>query len=104
MMVGRIAGATRNLGAPPGWERDKHGACGGLPIRDEMHSPGLPRMVSAWIPTPGELAALQAGAPIYLHVIGATHPPVWVGVGLPPAEQAPSGQPPLDPKPAGASA
>lgn len=86
MHVGRIQGATRNLGAPTGWEKDKHGACGGLPIRDEMHAPGLPCMVSAWIPTPEEIALLQAGAPAYLYVIGSAHPPVSLIVGSPPSE------------------
>jgi len=87
MHVGRIAGATRNLGAPLDWERDKHGTCGGLPIRDEMHAPGMPRMVSAWLPTPEELRLLNAGAPIYLTVIGHVHPPVSVGVGMPAAPE-----------------
>ena len=36
--------------------------------------------VSAWLPTPEELAALNAGAPVYLFIYGNSHPPVYVGV------------------------
>lgn len=36
--------------------------------------------ISAWIPTPDELAALNAGAPVYLHIYSDRHPPVYVGV------------------------
>lgn len=84
MEIGRIEGATRNLGAPAGWDREKHGVCGGLPIRDEPHRPGVPAMVSAWFPTPDEMARLQSGAPLYLTVLGEVHPPVAMAVGNPP--------------------
>lgn len=36
--------------------------------------------VSAWIPTPEEVAAINAGAPVYLCIYGDKHPPVYVGV------------------------
>lgn len=36
--------------------------------------------ISAWLPTPAELAALNAGAPVYLFIYGSGHPPVYVGV------------------------
>lgn len=36
--------------------------------------------VSAWFPTPDELTALNAGAPVHLHIFGSVHPPVYVGV------------------------
>ena len=77
--VGHISGATRNLGAPSGWDREKDGICGGLPIRDEEIG-RLHCMTSAWLPTPEELAALNAGAPVYLRVVGTGHPPVMVYV------------------------
>lgn len=83
MHVGRIIGATRNLGAPRGWEKDKHGICGGLPIRDELTTAG-PGMTSAWLPTPEEITQIQAGAPIYLTVLGSVHPPVSMQVGVAP--------------------
>jgi len=78
--IGRIENCTRTLGQPIGWNAERDGPCVGLPIRDEMHG-GSRCMVSAWIPTPDELAALVAGAPIYLRVIGTSHPPVCVYVG-----------------------
>ena len=87
MEIGRILGATRNLGAPVDWDKDKDGPCVGLPIRDEPHTAGTNRMVSAWLPSPDELRLIAAGAPIYLYVYGTAHPPVWVGVGMPPAEE-----------------
>lgn len=86
MHIGRVAGATRNLGAPRGSDPAKDGTCGGLPIRDEPHGPGVNRMVSAWLPTPEEIALIVAGAPIYLGVLGIEHPPVQLFVGNPPAD------------------
>jgi hypothetical protein len=80
MIPARIAGATRWLGAPPGWEPDKDGDCSHLAILD-VEAEGAPVMLSAWEPTPAELQALNAGASVYLQVRGSSHPPVniWVG-------------------------
>lgn len=80
MHVGRIQNATRNLVAPVDWDKDKHGACGGLPIRDENTTAGK-AMVSAWFPTPDEIKRIVEGAPIYLIVVGQVHPPVDMRVG-----------------------
>jgi hypothetical protein len=77
----RIPGATRYLGAPKGWEPDGNGHCAHLAIQDAELDGGAPVMVSAWEPTPGELAALNAGAPVYLQIVGTAHPPVMVWVG-----------------------
>lgn len=82
MEIGRIAGCTRVLGKAQGYY--------GLPIRDELLNdsvtgPGTPAMVTAWLPTPDELAALNAGAPIHLTILGTQHPPVMLGVGKVPA-------------------
>ena len=38
------------------------------------------RFITAWIPTPAEVAAINAGQPIYLVVLGESHPAVYVGV------------------------
>jgi hypothetical protein len=38
-------------------------------------------MVTAWSPTPDELERINAGAPIYLRIIGNRHPPVMLEVG-----------------------
>lgn len=80
MIPARVEGCTRALGAPPGWTPETSGDCGFLRIRDEMNG-DVPAMVSAWEPTPAELAALNAGEKVYLSVIGAGHPPVWIWVG-----------------------
>lgn len=78
MQIGHIAGATRTLGKSQGYL--------GLPLRDEtincaVGGEGTPSMVTAWLPTPAELAALNAGAAIHVRIIGTAHPPIMVGVG-----------------------
>lgn len=90
MEVGRVQGATRYLGAPAGWEPEKDGHCAHLAIRDEPHSPGVNRMTSAWLPTPDELSRIAAGAPIYLVILGVSHPPVALMVGDPPSLSNPT--------------
>ena len=78
MIIGRIKGATRTLGKSQGYI--------GLPLRDELINcsvggEGTPSMVTAWEPTPDELERLNAGAPVYLRIIGTMHPPVMLEVG-----------------------
>lgn len=93
MLIQRIQGATRVLGAPVNWDEAADGPCFGLPILDIPAAPptgpdqpgNAAQMASAWEPTPEELAALNAGAPVILFVIGGVHPPVYVGVGEAPA-------------------
>lgn len=58
----------------------------GLPLRDELinctvDGEGTPAMVTAWLPTPEELALLNAGASVHLRVLGTAHPPVMIEVG-----------------------
>lgn len=81
MHIGRILGATRDLGKPKDWD-DSKGCCLSLPVRDEIDAAGR-KMTSAWLPTPEELAAIAAGAPIHLTVYGNGHPPVMLSVGEP---------------------
>ena len=78
MQIGRVAGATRVLGKSQGYM--------GLPIRDEVINctvggEGTPCMVTAWHPTPAELEAINAGAPVHVRLIGTGHPPIMVEVG-----------------------
>lgn len=78
MLIGRIPGATRVLGKSQGYL--------GLPIRDELideevNGPGTPCMVTAWTPTPDELARLVAGASVHVRILGSVHPPILVDVG-----------------------
>lgn len=80
MLIGRISGATRYLGAPAGWDPATQGECGALAIRDVEYQPGENVMVSAWLPTPDEVARIQAGQPVYLWIFGTGHPPVSLSV------------------------
>ncbi|WP_244496317.1 hypothetical protein [Aureimonas ureilytica] len=87
MLIRMIEGATRVIGKSQGYL--------GLPLRDELLTcsvggPETPAMVSAWEPTPRELAELQAGAAVHLRVLGTAHPPVYVYVG--PVPDAPASQ------------
>ena len=73
MMINSILGCTRRLGKAQGYL--------GLPIRDVVFADGSPAMQSSWQPTPAEVAAIAAGAPLILSVLGAAHPPVLIAVG-----------------------
>lgn len=78
MLIRRIEGATRNLGAPTDWDGDLS-KCNVLPICDVETEHG-PFMVSSWEPTPAELAAINAGESIRLWVFGTRHPVVALTV------------------------
>lgn len=84
MQIGRVSGATRVLGKLQGFR--------GLPIRDEKAQAPIGAttncMVSAWHPTPKELEALNAGAPVLVKILGTSHPPILVEVGQIPTEGA----------------
>jgi hypothetical protein len=83
MQVGCIDGTTRIVGKSQGYL--------GLPIRDEVihcsvNGTETPAMVTAWVPDPDELAALQAGAAVHVRVLGRVPPPMMVLVGPVPVE------------------
>jgi hypothetical protein len=78
MQIGVIKGHTRVLGKSQGYL--------GLPLRDvqvndSVNGPGTPAMETAWIPDPSEIAAIVAGAPIILRILGSSHPPVMIYTG-----------------------
>jgi hypothetical protein len=78
MQSGRIEGATRVCGQSQGYQ--------GLAIRDEVincpvNGEATPQMVSAWFPSPAELAALNSGAPVHVLILGRVPPPMLVEVG-----------------------
>jgi hypothetical protein len=78
MQIGRIKNATRVIGKSQGYM--------GLPLRDEkinctVNGPATPAMVTAWHPTPKELEAINAGAPVHVRILGTSHPPIMVDVG-----------------------
>lgn len=78
MQIGRVEGATRVIGKSQGYM--------GLPVRDEVvnctvNGDNTPSMVTAWLPTPAEVEAIVAGAPVHVRIIGRAHPPILVSVG-----------------------
>jgi hypothetical protein len=78
MIIGAISGTTRIVGKSQNYL--------GLPLRDvkincSVNGPDTPAMETAWEPTPEELEALNAGAPVILRILGTQHPPVIVYVG-----------------------
>lgn len=86
MLLGAPAGTTRIVGKSQGYA--------GLAIRDEkinctVNGPNTPAMVTAWFPTPAEIEAMHAGAPIHVRIIGNIPPPMMVMVGEVPAEELP---------------
>lgn len=66
------------FGAPNGW--DQAGLpCGALPVTRTAID-GVPAIQSYWRPNAAELAALNAGNPVVLSIIGQGMPPVQLGV------------------------
>lgn len=66
------------LGAPKDWDQGQL-PCSALPItRTEVD--GMAAVVSYWRPDAEELAMLNAGGSVALHVLGATMPPVMLMV------------------------
>jgi hypothetical protein len=83
MQIGRIEGSTRIIGKSQGYM--------GLPIRDDavncsVNGDNTPTMTTAWLPTPAEMNALNAGAAVHVTIVGVAHPPIIVGVGPQPTE------------------
>jgi hypothetical protein len=89
---------TRAIGAPANWDAEKDGPCGTLSVHDRVDERGHPEMVSVWELEEGDLEKLQAGAPVYLSILGQVHPVVCVYVGDPPqpAEQVQGEHQPAD--------
>lgn len=82
MNPARIEHATRVMNPPPDWEEHAETQhCASLAIRDVIDQDGLPFMVSAWEPTPAELAALNRGETVKLWIVGSSHPVVAITVG-----------------------
>jgi hypothetical protein len=69
----RTKNTTRVLGAPRGWDEEKNGTCGGLPITD-----GAGVMFSEWRPSWRERLRIAFGGRVRLAVFGGGHPPVAV--------------------------
>lgn len=71
MNIAHIKGATRVLGESQGYR--------GLPIVDTMFGDD-PAMVSEWVPSADERAAIAGGKSIFLSILGTQHPPVLIEV------------------------
>lgn len=73
-----IKPCTRELGRPTGTLEED---CSSLQISD-FHDPIWGNtMQSAWMPDDDERAAIAAGAPIMLNIVGKVHPVVLLHVG-----------------------
>ena len=72
MVIDQIPGCNMILDPRQGDE----GSAASLPV--VAHPGGY---VSQWMPTKEERAALAAGAPVRLSVVGQYHPPVQIFVG-----------------------
>lgn len=72
----KIKDATRNLGPPPNVKDDE---CDHLWVKD-IDDGRFTGMQSAWVLTPEELAAVNAGMPIILTVFSTVHPMISLGV------------------------
>lgn len=71
---------NRVLGAPKGWnanEGTKALPCDALAVRDDVIN-GVPVVISFWKPDAQELALLNAGGTVALHVCGYSMPPVML--------------------------
>lgn len=70
----------RRLGAPKSWNHETDGICHTLDIWDRD---GF--MISGWLPTPTDLAKLNAGEPLFLHIgrtdSEGTHPVLAFSIG-----------------------
>ena len=68
--------ATHALGAPPNWDPEVMGEC------EVLYAEKVPdgTFYSIWVPSPEELAILNAGGGVRLGVLNDTHPVVNVSV------------------------
>lgn len=80
MIIKHIEQHTRILGAPKDWDESSDLPVGALPIRDVVMG-GVPFMVSAWEPTPQEVAALLRGETVKIWIQGVSHPVIALSVG-----------------------
>lgn len=75
----KIKGATANFSKPSTWNEQTDGPCGQLWIRKDKHG-RYDRFNFAWRPSREELAHLNAGASIEVHIVNEYMPPIGVSV------------------------
>jgi len=71
MLINAIEGATRRIGKSQGYI---------MPFKDHTIE-GIPAMTTSWQPTPAEIEAIVAGAPIHVTLLGSAHPPIMLAMG-----------------------
>ena len=71
----KINGATANFRRPADWNEREAGPCGDLWVRVDKFGPYRQHSF-AWKPDTEQLAALNAGAMIEVHIINEYMPPV----------------------------
>ena len=74
MLIGRVRGCNFTYTAPADMEN-----CQDLHVRVE-NLDGQRVITSAWFPTKEEIALMQEGQPIHLHIYGSGHPVVAMSV------------------------
>lgn len=73
----RVAGQNADFSKPLDWDDKLDGECGSLPVRIGTDH-RTRTMTSNWLPSPEELAVLNAGGVVELCCVG-NQPPVSVG-------------------------
>jgi hypothetical protein len=56
--------------------------CGHLPTALGIFGDRLPVFISCWLPSDEERAAIAAGGPVFLHVVGHGMPPVLLSTRI----------------------
>lgn len=87
----KITGETRVFTKPRQWDEAAAGPCGDLSVREDTYGP-YHQLNFAWKPDVTELAALNAGGHIEVHLVHDVMPPVGVSViaGDAPADNRPA--------------
>jgi hypothetical protein len=75
----KIKGATRNFTKPRTWDESQDGSCGDLWVREDTYGRYAQKNF-AYRPSQEELAKLNAGGVIEVHIVSDMMPPVGVSV------------------------
>lgn len=65
---------------PEGWTDEQ---CSGLDVFQGVNDDGHPLIISCWKPTPEEIADIVAGKPVWLGILTAVQPPVYLTTSNP---------------------
>lgn len=71
------------IGAPQGWDAEKHGPCGTLNVQTVQEPGEYPRMITAYRLTDAEQRAIFGGGQLFLSILGTKHPVIsmWIQDG-----------------------